>query len=128
MNRTLETIQFHAPSTRAMSSLFPSEGQGDSILTRSVFPNLRSLQLQAVSCDFESHYYALVRFLYAESHLRSFSLVWATNPFLDSTYDSGLPEAIPQLNTIGGHLSRIAHAGMKIHVGTKDKNYVAVDR
>jgi hypothetical protein len=60
MNRTLETIQFHGPSTRAMSFLFPSEGKGDSILTRSAFPNLRSLQLQALLCDFGSHYSALV--------------------------------------------------------------------
>ncbi|KAJ7849820.1 hypothetical protein B0H14DRAFT_2582301 [Mycena olivaceomarginata] len=117
MNCTLETIQFHGPSTRAMSFLFPSEGKGDSILTRSAFPNLRSLQLQALSCDFGSHYSVLVRFLYSESHLCSFnSLVWATNPFLDSRYFCGPPETFRQFDMIGGH------------VGTKDQNYATIEQ
>ncbi|KAJ7849815.1 hypothetical protein B0H14DRAFT_2764837 [Mycena olivaceomarginata] len=116
---SVETIQLCGPSTEVMSSLFP---WGESIISMSSFPNLRCLRLQRVSCDLEPHYYSIVQFLYSESHLRSFSLVWDANPVLDARYTCGTAP----VDTLWGHLSRIVHAGMKIHVGSRNKNYVAM--
>jgi hypothetical protein len=36
-------------------------------------------------------------------------------------------EAIQTFDTIRGQLCRIARMGMELYVGTKNKNYVAVD-
>ncbi|KAJ7265434.1 hypothetical protein B0H12DRAFT_198511 [Mycena haematopus] len=121
VHNTLENLQLRRPSAQAMSSLFPS--QGESIISLASCPNLRSLCLQDVSCDHGRYYYPLVKFLYSASHLRSFGLVWSTN----SIHGNGAPNTIHKFDTIKGHLSRIANAGMEVYFGTKEKNYAAMD-
>jgi hypothetical protein len=123
---TVETLELRSPSTTAMSLLFPS--QGHSIVAPSSFPNLRSLSLHEVSCDHAQHYLSVVQFLYVQLHLRVFRLVWPTDPFLDSSKLYAGRGTFHTLNTIGGHLSRIARGGMNIYLGTRDKNYVVMNR
>ncbi|KAF8214169.1 hypothetical protein K438DRAFT_1803007 [Mycena galopus ATCC 62051] len=122
---TLQNLQLKSPSADLLKSLFPSWGSGFSFLSPSTFPNIRSLCLEDVASDNGPSNFALVRFLYSQSDcLRSFRLVWDFSPFLDARYYHAPTGATETVDTISGHLSRLAHTGMAIYLGTEDENYV----
>jgi len=87
-------------------------------------PNVRTLSLREVEGGVDLYY--LVDFLYLRSDtLRSFRLVWASNPSLNGEYPAG-PRATKTVDTISGHLSRLAQSVMEMYLGTEGKNYVAI--
>ncbi|KAF8161778.1 hypothetical protein K438DRAFT_1985555 [Mycena galopus ATCC 62051] len=120
--RTLENIHFGYPSPEVISTLFD-------ILSPSSLPHIRALSLDEIDPEDVLDYEKLVRFLYLcssdSAHLRSFRLLWQYSPFWDKKCYG--PDQKP-LDTITGHLSRLAQVGMDIHLGTKNKNYAPVHR
>ncbi|KAF7338032.1 hypothetical protein MVEN_02027200 [Mycena venus] len=116
---TLESLEMHHVSAGVMSSLF---GPALSSSCLDALPNIRAISLEGVeSVDLPF----LVHFLYSRSSkLRTFKLVWASNPFLDGRAWAGPTR---RLDTFSGHLTRLGRAGMSIYLGPRDKNYVIVD-
>ncbi|KAJ7246577.1 hypothetical protein B0H12DRAFT_758537 [Mycena haematopus] len=102
---TLETLELSGFCSDEMSSVF-------SLLDRTFLPNISTLTFKCIygTLNFD----ALVHFLYAHStRLCAFRLVWATSPFLDATICVGPSHTY---DTIDGHLSRLAQAGMDIYL------------
>ncbi|KAF8161767.1 hypothetical protein K438DRAFT_1985546 [Mycena galopus ATCC 62051] len=119
VSRTLENIHFIYPSPQTIASFLR--------LSPSSLPNIRRLALERVNHESKIDYHQLVPFLYSRSsgsdHLCSFRLLWNESPFLDAEYYP--PDCCDDepVDTIAGHLSRLAQRGMDIYLGTQDKNY-----
>ncbi|KAF8214067.1 hypothetical protein K438DRAFT_1802813 [Mycena galopus ATCC 62051] len=112
---SLESLEFSYVHAEALDSIFKW-------LSRSLFdslPKIRALTFQDVDGFSTLRLDELVDFLYSgSSKLRTFSLVWTSSPFLDSTACTS-----DTTDTISGHLTRLAQTGMELYVGTHSKNY-----
>ncbi|KAJ6560398.1 hypothetical protein B0H19DRAFT_1147526 [Mycena capillaripes] len=116
---TLEILRLKCPSAVIMSTIF------DPKATKNLYslPNIHTLRFDYAPGDLD--YAQLVRFLYSRSDtLRSFRLIWNVRfPGNFSSTDDGLSWC----GTIAEDLSRMISRGMDIYLGTKNKNYAAVE-
>ncbi|KAJ6560327.1 hypothetical protein B0H19DRAFT_113780 [Mycena capillaripes] len=122
---TLENLEIRDIPEEVMVGLL---GLWDKERNLAALSNLRSLSLREVEGGVNLH--NLVNYLERSDKLRSFRLVWTSSPFLDGTYRTwatGALIATESANTVSDHLSRMASAGMEIYLGTKHKNYAAID-
>ncbi|KAJ6560304.1 hypothetical protein B0H19DRAFT_1376096 [Mycena capillaripes] len=91
-------------------------------LLEELFKKILTLSLRVSWGSVELH--RLIQFLYKRpDNLRSFRLVWNVDPFLENILSAG-PQAAEVEDTVKGHLSRMARAGLNIYLGTENKNYV----
>ncbi|KAJ6458635.1 hypothetical protein C8R47DRAFT_1162915 [Mycena vitilis] len=113
---TLENLRLKCPSREILSTIF------DPFTTKNLhsLPNLRTLRFDYAPGNL--NYAQITRFLYSRSDkIRSFQLTWNVRG----------PEsrlgAAPWSETVAGELSRMIKGGMHIYLGTKEKNYAAID-
>ncbi|KAJ7682275.1 hypothetical protein DFH06DRAFT_1464047 [Mycena polygramma] len=114
---TLENLRLKCPSLEMLSTIF------DPLATKNLYslPNLRTLRFDYAPGHLD--YAQLTRFLYSRSDkLCSFQLTGnVRGP------GSRLGAGPPWSETVAGELSRMIKGGMYIYLGTKEKNYAAID-
>ncbi|KAF8213948.1 hypothetical protein K438DRAFT_2009070 [Mycena galopus ATCC 62051] len=120
-----------------LESLEVSKVSGDDIdnvltwFNKHILPNMHTLSFRDHQglCDFQE----LVNFLYARSNkLRTFGIVWKSNPFLGRIVRAGRPHNksghdiidYHMRDTVKNHISHLAQQGMDIYLGTADTNFV----
>ncbi|KAJ6536780.1 hypothetical protein DFH09DRAFT_93389 [Mycena vulgaris] len=116
---TLENLEIRSLPDEVLFNIFRSLD----------LPNLRTLSLLGLGgnrIDFDD----LLQFLSngGTPHLSSLRLVWQYSPFLDremSRYD--VSSRTSKFASVSDHLADLARGGMKIHFGTDEKNYIAID-
>ncbi|KAJ7462085.1 hypothetical protein FB451DRAFT_1267731 [Mycena latifolia] len=125
---TLDNLVVQYPGDQVLVSIFRRYGTDLSAL-----PNLRAISLLDVHRTQPLDFITLVNFLHGRQQssgtLISFRLIWYSSPFLDleMPLQVGEFEFSRDSHTIAGHLARMASAGMDIYIGTRDKNYAALD-
>ncbi|KAF8213943.1 hypothetical protein K438DRAFT_1802602 [Mycena galopus ATCC 62051] len=125
---TLESLEFLGVSGKHMRRIFRLLNPDPEAYTYPplLLPNIRTLGVRDLHGLFNLD--DLIWFLCDRSDkLQTFTLVWRDGLFLDSTItaSSNLPGNGVR-DTVRGHLSRLAQAGMNIYLGTAEKNYLAM--
>ncbi|KAJ6515418.1 hypothetical protein C8R45DRAFT_1205683 [Mycena sanguinolenta] len=115
---TLESLKFLTVSSNLVYLIFAR-------LNPDSLPHIQTLRFEGIYGPFDLS--TIIYLLHRFDTLRSAAFLWTFSPFLDKTvisHTSTMPHCV---DTINGHLSRLAQKGMNIYLGTKEKNYLSIN-